>query len=81
MNKRIRKKIYKRAHKKLESYKAPADHRSYFKIAKEEHVLSDLERRVFLSEEKKWIKFTDSILEEIKVEENKLKRGVRRNAV
>lgn len=76
MNKRIRKKIYKRAHKKLESYRTPVDHRSYFEIAKEGHVLSDLERRVFLNEEKKWINFTNSVLEEIKTEENKPERGV-----
>lgn len=69
MNKRIRNKIYKRSIKKLDDWGALYDGRTYLQIAKEENILSGLEKKVFIKEQNKIIKFTNEILKEIMLEE------------
>lgn len=74
MNKRIRNKIYKIAENKLDNFRTLYnDKRTYLQIAKEENVLSGLEKKIFIGKQNKIIKFTNEILSEIKMEENNLK--------
>lgn len=70
MKKRIKKKIYKRAESKLEAFRAKNnDKRSYCEIANQETVLSSKEKAVFIKEQEKWIRFTQSVLDDITTEE------------
>lgn len=68
MNKRISNKIYKRAEKKLSIFRSKEDKRSYLEIENEERILSSIERRVFLKEQKRRINLVNTILDEIKEE-------------
>ena len=71
MNKRIYKKVYKRADEKLNSFiKRNKDKRTTFEVAKEEHILSALEKRVFLKEQERQIKLFNEIKAELIVEGN-----------
>ena len=71
MNKRIYKKVYERAEKKLISYiKTNKDKRSTLKIAETENILSPLERKVFLKEQNKRLKLLDEIKKELISEGN-----------
>ena len=59
MNYRISKKIYKRADFKLKSFiAANHDKRTTYDIAKDENILSGLERSIFISKQDKWTKTT-----------------------
>lgn len=70
MNYRISKKIYKRADLKLKSFiAANHDKRTTYDIAKEENILSDLERSIFISKQDKWTKRINDIVDELKAEE------------
>lgn len=69
MNKRIYKKIYKRSENKLAAYIELGNQRSYLKIARNERVLSGLERKIFIKEQNRRIKLVNEILEELKIEE------------
>ena len=70
MNYRISKKIYKRADFKLKSFiAANHDKRTTYDIAKEENILSDLERNIFISKQNKWMKRLNDIVDELKAEE------------
>ena len=51
MNKRILKKVYKRAERKLLAASKPYDNRSTLEIEQRERILSPLERKVFLREQ------------------------------
>ena len=69
MNYRISKKIYKRADSKLKSFIVTNhDKRTTYDIAKEENILSGLERSVFISKQNKWIKRINDIIDELKAE-------------
>lgn len=71
MNKRIYKKIYKRADEKVTNFiKRNKDKRSTFEIAKEEPVLSALEKRIFLKEQERQIKLFNEIKAELIKEGN-----------
>lgn len=71
MNKRIRNKIYKKTEKKIDSFRTLCnDKRTYLQISKEENILSGLEKKVFIKEQNKIIKFTNEILAEIELEQN-----------
>ena len=71
MNKRIRNKIYKIAENKLDNFiTLYNDKRTYLQIAKEENVLSGLEKKIFIEKQNKIIRITNEILSEIKMEEN-----------
>lgn len=71
MNKRIRNKIYKIAENKLDNFRTLYnDKRTYLQIAKEENVLSGLEKKIFIAKQNKIIRITNEILSEIKMEEN-----------
>lgn len=66
MNKRISKKIYKRADEKLNSFiKQNKDKRTTLEVAKEEHILSALEKRVFLKEQEHQMKLFNEIKTEL----------------
>ena len=70
MNHRISKKIYKRADLKLKSFiAANHDKRTPYDIAKEDNILSGLERSVFISKQDKWAKRINDIVDELKAEE------------
>lgn len=70
MNYRISKKIYKRADFKLKSFIATNhDKRTTYDIAKEENILSGLERSIFIAKQNKWMKRINNIVDELKVEE------------
>ena len=70
MNYRISKKIYKRADSKLISFiAANHDKRTTYDIAKEENILSGLERSIFISKQDKWTKRINDIVDELKAEE------------
>ena len=72
MNKRIKKKIYKRAEEKLAAFRAQNnDKRSYCEIAQQENILTPKEKAVFLADQAKWIRITKSVLEEIETDEMK----------
>lgn len=65
MNKRIYRKIYKRADKKLMEYIIRnKDKRTTFQIANQENILSALEKRVFNKEQIFWIRLTEELLAE-----------------
>lgn len=69
MKVRIRRKIYKRANKKLDLNRRINDRRSYLDQIKEEpRLLTDIEKRVFILEQKRRCDFMDSIIEELKAE-------------
>lgn len=71
MNKRVCKKVYKRADKKLNDYiEQNKDKRSTFEVAKEEHILSTLERKVFLKVQERQIKLFNEIKTELIEEGN-----------
>lgn len=70
MNYRISKKIYKRADSKLKSFiAANHDKRITYDIAKEENILSGLERSIFIAKQNKWMKRINNIVDELKAEE------------
>ena len=70
MNYRISKKIYKRADSKLKSFiAANHDKLTTYDIAKEENILSGLERSIFISKQDKWTKRINDIVDELKAEE------------
>ena len=70
MNKRICKKVYKRADKKTSDFiEQNKDKRSTFEVAKEEHILSALEKDVFLKEQERRIKLVNEIITELIEEE------------
>ena len=64
MNKRIRKKVYKRAEEKLFEAVKPGEIRSIQQIAREDNILSPLEYKVFHEVQRKILK----VFEEIKAE-------------
>jgi hypothetical protein len=71
MNKRIRKKAYKRAEKKLLEVHAKDRNfpkRSTLTIELEEHILTPLERKVFLREQYRDLALFDKVVEELKSE-------------
>lgn len=68
MNKRIRKKVLKRAESKV--YAALVPQRSTTEIAKMPGVLTPLERKVFLADREFWNNLTLTIVQELKEEEN-----------
>lgn len=71
MNKRIRKKIYKRAEQKLlEVYAKDRNFpkRSTLAIELEEHILSPIERKVFLREQYRDLALFNKVVEELKTE-------------
>lgn len=69
MNYRISKKIYERADSKLKSFIVTNhDKRTTYDIAKEENILSGLERSVFISKQNKWMKRINDIIDELKAE-------------
>lgn len=64
MNKRIRKKVYKRAEEKLFAAIKPGETRSIQQMAKEDNILSPIESKVFNEMQRKmW-----NVFEEIKAE-------------
>ena len=70
MNYRISKKIYRRADSKLKSFiAANHDKRTTYDIAKEENVLSSIERSIFISKQDKWTKRINEIVDELNAEE------------
>lgn len=72
MNKRISQKVFKRANKKIYAFlnnkNDKSDKRTTYEIAKEEPILSDLERRIFLQRNDAMNRLTDSIIAELKAE-------------
>lgn len=79
MNYRISKKIYKRADSKLKSFiAANHDKHTTYDIAKEENILSGLERSIFISKQNKWAKRINDIVDELKVEEQTMDEEVQR---
>jgi hypothetical protein len=64
MNKRIRKKVLKRAEQKVYAQYGPGETRSTTEMAKVPGVLTPLERRVFLADRTFWNNFTLSIIHE-----------------
>ena len=57
MNKRISKKIYKRANQKLNQYiQLHKDKRTTLEVEQSERILLPLERNVFLSKQRKYMK-------------------------
>lgn len=72
MNKRIKKKIYKRAEAKLAAFRTKNnDKRSYCEIARQTNILTITEKDVFLAEQEKWIRITNAIVHEIETDEMK----------
>lgn len=70
MNYRISKKIYKRADSKLKAFiTINHDRRTTYDIAKEENILSGLERSIFISKQDKWAKRINNIVDELRIEE------------
>lgn len=66
MNKRISKKIYKRATKKLKQYiQLHKDKRTTLEVEQSEHILLPLERNVFLSKQRKYMKLLNEIKNEL----------------
>lgn len=66
MNKRISKKIYKRATKKLNQYiQLHKDKRTALEVEQSEHILLPLERNVFLSKQRKYMKLLNEIKNEL----------------
>ena len=66
MNKRIYKKVYKRADKKLHNYiEQNGEKRTTLEVAKEEHILSTLEKRVFLKAHERQMKLFEEIKSEL----------------
>lgn len=70
MNKRIRKKVLKRAEAKVYAQLGPADRRSTTEIAKIPGVLTPLERKVFIADRTFWNNLTLSIINELEEKEN-----------
>ncbi|MBQ8806617.1 MAG: hypothetical protein IJZ68_09265 [Bacteroidaceae bacterium] len=70
MNKRIRKKVLKRAEAKVYAQLGPAVCRSTTEIAKIPGVLTPLERKVFIADRTFWNNLTLTIVNELKEEEN-----------
>lgn len=69
MNKRIFMKVFKRANDKIYTYiSANKDKRTTYQIAKEESILSPLERKVFIKKQEDMIRFMDEIISELKAE-------------
>lgn len=69
MNYRIAKKIYKRADSKLKLFIATNhDKRTTYDIAKEENILSGLEKSIFISKQNKWMERLGKIVDELKAE-------------
>lgn len=64
MNKRIQKKVYKRAEAKLMAARKPGETRSTLQQAMEDSILTPVERRVFL----KMQNYSQRLFEEIKAE-------------
>mgnify|MGYP000074288519 FL=1 len=79
MNYRISKKIYKRADLKLKSF-ITTNHnkRTTYDIAKEENILSGLERSIFISKQNKWMKRINNIVDELKAEEQIMDKEMQR---
>ncbi|WP_456110927.1 hypothetical protein [Roseburia inulinivorans] len=76
MNHRISKKIYKRADSKLKAFiAANHDKRTTYDIAKEENILSGLERSIFIAKQDKWAKRINGIVDELKTEEQTISRN------
>lgn len=66
MNKRISKKIYKRATKKINQYiQLHKDKRTTLEVEQSEHILLPLERKVFLSKQRKYMKLLNEIKNEL----------------
>lgn len=66
MNKRISKKIYKRANQKLNQYiKLHKDKRTTLEVEQSKHILLPLERNVFLSKQRKYMKLFNEIKSEL----------------
>lgn len=66
MNKRISKKIYKRANQKLNQYiQLHKDKRTTLEVEQSEHILLLLERNVFLSKQRKYMKLFNEIKNEL----------------
>ena len=79
INYRISKKIYKRADFKLKSFLAANhDKRTTYDIAKEENILSGLERNIFISKQDKWTKRINDIVDELKAEEQIMDKEIQR---
>lgn len=79
MNYRISKKIYKRADLKLKSFiAANHDKRTTYDIAKEENILSGLERSIFISKQDKWTKRINDIVDELKIEQQTMDEEMQR---
>ena len=69
MNKRIYKKVYKRADKKLCDFiKQNKDKRTTLQVANEEHILSKLEKGVFLKAHRRQMILFDEIKTELQLE-------------
>lgn len=68
MNKRIRKKVLKRAEKKVFAQYGPGETRSTTEMAKVPGVLTPLERRIFLADRKFWTALTNQIINELEKE-------------
>lgn len=65
MNKRIFKKLYKRAEQKLASSRNPNEARSSLEVETQERILSPLERVVFLKEQHRRLHIFSQIKEEL----------------
>lgn len=66
MNKRIYRKVYKRANDKLCDFiKQNKDKRTTFEVENDEHILSGLERKVFLKEHNRQMKLFEEIKSEL----------------
>ena len=66
MNKRIYKKVYKRADKKLHNYiEQNGEKRTTLEVAKEEHILLGLEKKVFLQVHERQMKLFNEIKSEL----------------
>ena len=66
MNKRISKKIYKRANQKLNQYiQLHKDKRTTLEVQQSEHILLPSERNVFLSKQRKYMKLFNEIKNEL----------------
>lgn len=66
MNKRISKKIYKRANQKLNQYiKLHKDKRTTLEVEQSERILLPFERNVFLSKQRKYMKLFNEIKNEL----------------
>lgn len=70
MNKRMRKKVLKRAESKVFAQYGPGETRSTTEIAKLPGVLTPLERKVFIADRTFWNNLTLSIINELEEQEN-----------